>query len=592
MPGRESFRRGPKLTDLSVDTKVKAATAPHRKIRIGDLLVSNGVITEAQLMSALAEQKKTGQKLGNTLVDMGLIDETRLLEFLSQQLQIPLIDVAGTRVDPSVARLLPETVARRYRMAVLENREHDVLLGMADPTDLFAYDEASRLLKKRVRQAVVREADLLRMLGRWYQDQEEINDLAGELHQELSEGDVDLQHMLTTIAAEDAPVVRLLQKLFEDAIQHKASDIHIEPEERVLRIRQRIDGVLQERVMNEVRIASALVQRLKLLANLDISEKRLPQDGRFHIKVKSHQVDVRLSTMPVAFGEAVVMRLLDQTSGILSFEQLGMPDGIREQLRNIIRRPHGMLLVTGPTGSGKTTTLYAALNELNTPQNKIITVEDPVEYRLPRVNQVQVHEHIGLSFARVLRTALRQDPDVILVGEMRDLETAQIGLRAAITGHFVLSTLHTNSAVGTISRLIDMGAQGYVIATALEAVVAQRLVRRLCKHCALTHAPDEHESAWLARHRRAASEDAGFRHGAGCERCNNTGYQGRIGVYELLEMRGDLLVALRNQDVDGFAAAARADASFRPISETALDLALGGQTSLAEVIRVSGEGEG
>ena len=578
------------MTDLSLDNKVSGSAAPHRKIRIGDLLVSNGVISEAQLMSALAEQKKTGHKLGRTLVDMGLIDETRLLEFLSQQLQIPLVDVAVLRVDTAVVRLLPETVARRYRMVVLESRERDVLLGMADPTDLFAYDEASRLLKKQVRQAVVREADLLRMLGRWYQDQEEINDIAGELHQELSEGDVDLQHMLNTITAEDAPVVRLLQKLFEDAVQQRASDIHIEPEERVLRIRQRIDGVLQERVMNEVRIASALVQRLKLLANLDISEKRLPQDGRFNIKVKNHQVDVRLSTMPVAFGESVVMRLLDQTSGILRFEELGMPDGIREQLGSIIRRPHGMLLVTGPTGSGKTTTLYAALNELNTPQNKIITVEDPVEYRLPRVNQVQVHEQIGLSFARVLRTALRQDPDVILVGEMRDLETAQIGLRAAITGHFVLSTLHTNSAVGTISRLVDMGAPGYVIATALEAVLAQRLVRRLCTHCAITHVPDEHESAWLERHRGSGVQDAGYKQGAGCERCGHTGYQGRIGVYELLEMRGDLLVALRNQDIDGFAAAAAADDAFRPIASSALDMAGAGQTSLAEVIRVSGEG--
>ncbi len=566
------------------------SAAPQRKIRIGDLLVSNAVITEAQLMAALAEQKKTGQKLGYTLVDMGLIDETRLLEFLSQQLQIPLVDVAGHQVEPEVVRLLPETVARRYRMVVLENREHDVLLGMADPTDLFAYDEASRLLKKRVRQAVVREADLLRMLGRWYQDKQAIDELAGELHQELAEGNDDLRHMLTSSAAEDAPVVRLLQKLFEEAIQYKASDIHIEPEERVLRIRQRIDGVLQERVMSEARIASALVQRLKLLANLDISEKRLPQDGRFHIKVKSHQVDVRLSTMPVAFGEAVVMRLLDQTSGILNFEQLGLPDAIREQLRGIIRRPHGMLLVTGPTGSGKTTTLYAALNELNSPQHKIITVEDPVEYRLPRVNQVQVNEHIGLSFARVLRTALRQDPDVILVGEMRDLETAQIGLRAAITGHFVLSTLHTNSAVGTISRLVDMGAQGYVIATALEAVLAQRLVRRLCAHCAVSHTPSEHETAWLARHDHDGS--GGFKQGAGCERCGNTGYQGRVGVYELLQMRGELLVALRNQDIDGFAAAAKADTSFRPIVDAALDLARIGQTSLYEVIRVSGEGEG
>ena len=577
------------MSDLSTPTNVTTGAAPRRKIRIGDLLVSNAVITEPQLMSALAEQKKTGHKLGSTLIEMGFIDENRLLEFLSQQLQIPLIDIAHVTVDQNTVRLLPETVARRYRMVVLESRERDVLLGMADPTDLFAYDEASRLLKKRVRQAVVREADLLQMLGRWYQAGEDLNDLAGELHDELAQGDVDLQKMLTTSGADDAPVVRLLHKLFEDAIQLKASDIHIEPEERVLRIRQRIDGVLQERVMNEARIASALVQRLKLLADLDISEKRLPQDGRFHIKVKSHQVDVRMSTMPVAHGEAVVMRLLDQTSGILSFQQLGMPDEIRNQVGALIRQPHGMLLVTGPTGSGKTTTLYAALNELNTPEHKIITVEDPVEYRLARVNQVQIHEQIGLTFARVLRTALRQDPDVILVGEMRDLETAQIGLRAAITGHFVLSTLHTNSAVGTISRLVDMGAPGYVIATALQAVLAQRLVRRVCVNCAIEQRPDEHEAAWLAKQPGGLSENTAFKQGKGCERCNDTGYQGRIGVYELLKIHGELLVALRNQDLDGFAAAAAADADFRPIARTALDLARKGHTSLAEVIRVSGD---
>lgn len=591
MPGTAWRSWVASMADMSADSQGAATQGPHRKIRIGDLLVSNGVITEPQLMSALSEQKKTGKKLGGTLIEMGLIDEVDLLEFLSQQLQIPLVDLGAYRVDARVVQLLPETVARRYRMVVLENREHDVLLGMADPTDLFAYDEAGRLLKKRVRQAVVRESDLLRGLGRWYQDEGDLSELAGELHQELSKGDVDLQQMLNTIAAEDAPVVRLLQKLFDEAVQRKASDIHIEPEEKVLRIRQRIDGVLQERVMSEVRIAPALVQRLKLLANLDISEKRLPQDGRFQIKVKNHQVDVRLSTMPVAYGEAVVMRLLDQTSGILGFEELGMPEDLRERLRRVIRRPHGMLLVTGPTGSGKTTTLYAALNELNTPQHKIITVEDPVEYRLPRVNQVQVHEQIGLTFARVLRTALRQDPDVILVGEMRDLETAQIGLRAAITGHFVLSTLHTNSAVGTVSRLIDMGAAGYVIATALQAVLAQRLLRRICPHCAVDHAPDEHELAWLAKQRHATPEATIFHHGTGCERCNHTGYRGRIGVYELLEMHGDLLVALRNQDIDGFAAAAAADQAFVPIAVSALSLAHAGQTTLAEVIRVSGEAD-
>jgi MSHA biogenesis protein MshE len=575
------------MSAVSNDLRDRHPQPPQRKIRIGDLLVSNGVITEAQLLAALAEQKKTGQKLGYTLIDSGYIDEDRLLQFLSQQLQIPLIDLATYAADPTTVRLLPETVARRYRMVVLEAREHDVLLGMADPTDLFAYDEASRLLKKRVRQAVVREADLLRKLGRWYQDKEALDDLAGELHDELSAGDVDLSEMLSAIAEEDAPVVRLLQTLFEEAIENKASDIHIEPEERVLRIRQRVDGVLHERVMNEVRIVSALVQRLKLLANLDISEKRLPQDGRFQIKVKNHQIDIRLSTMPVAHGEAVVMRLLDQTGGLLSFDELGMPTAIDQRLRRIVRRPHGMLLVTGPTGSGKTTTLYAALNLLNTPEQKIITVEDPVEYRLPRLNQVQVHEQIGLTFARVLRTALRQDPDVILVGEMRDLDTVQIGLRAAITGHFVLSTLHTNSAVDSISRLIDMGAQGYVVATALQAVLAQRLVRRVCAHCSAPHQLDEHELAWLAEQGSEFSKDA-FVEGSGCPRCSNSGYLGRVGVYELLEIKGELLAALRNQDIDGFAAAAARDPDFVPIATAALRMAKDGVTSLAEVMRVGG----
>jgi MSHA biogenesis protein MshE len=572
---------------MSDTAQAASAQRPQRKIRIGDLLVSNGVITEAQLLAALAEQKKTGQKLGYTLVDSGYIDENRLLQFLSQQLQIPLVDLSTYVADPDTVRLLPETVARRYRMAVLENREHDVLLAMADPTDLFAFDEASRLLKKRVRQAVVRESDLLRQLGRWYQDREALDDIAGELHEELSAGDVDLQQMLSGIAEEDAPVVRLLQTLFEEAIENKASDIHIEPEEQLLRIRQRVDGVLHERVMNEVRIVSALVQRLKLLASLDISEKRLPQDGRFQVKVKSHQVDVRLSTMPVAHGEAVVMRLLDQTGGLLHFGELGMPSDLERRLQQIIGRPHGMLLVTGPTGSGKTTTLYAALNELNRPETKIITVEDPVEYRLPRLSQVQVHEQIGLTFARVLRTALRQDPDVILVGEMRDLETAQIGLRAAITGHFVLSTLHTNSAVGSISRLVDMGAQGYVIASALQAVLAQRLVRRVCRDCSEPSQPDEHELAWLAE-QTGGTDATGFRRGRGCANCGHTGYAGRVGVYELLEIKGELLTALRNEDIDGFAAAAASNSIFVPMTEAALKLARAGVTSLAEAMRVGG----
>jgi len=581
------------------ETAAQAGNVEHKpaggrkKIRIGDLLVQNKVISENQLMSALSEQKKTGHKLGNTLIELGYIEEHKLLEFLSQQLQIPLVDLDDFKLDAAVVQLLPENVARRYRVIVLESRERDVLVGMADPTDLFAFDELGRVLKKRVRQAVVRESDLLYRLDELYSHPTELDNLAGELNEELAQNDIDLGAMLRTGDATDAPVFRLLEKLFEDALRAKASDIHIEPEESLLRVRQRVDGVLQEQVMNEKRIASALVQRLKLLANLNISEKRLPQDGRFQLKLKNHSIDVRLSTMPVQYGEAVVMRLLDQSSGILNFDQLGMDPLMRERIEKIIRKPHGLFLVTGPTGSGKTTTLYAALNELNKPHNKIITVEDPVEYRLERVNQVQVHEQIGLTFSKVLRTALRQDPDIVLIGEMRDLETAQIGLRASITGHFVLSTLHTNSAIGTVARLLDMGAPGYLMASALQAVLAQRLVRKICPHCIEHYHPNEQEKSWLFEQMgtELPLDNFNFIKGAGCSKCNETGYNGRLGVYELLELDADLITALRNEDIDTFAGLANESSNFDTLTQQGVRMAMQGMTTLQEVIRISGEVE-
>jgi len=559
----------------------------RKKIRIGDLLVENKVISEQQLMAALADQKKTGHKLGHALVELGFLEEQQLLDFLSQQLQIPYIDIKSFTLRPDVVKTLPETVARRYRVIVLEQRERDVLVGMADPTDLFAYDALGHALKKRIRQAVVRENDLLDMLDRMYRREDELTSLADELHDDLSQGDLDLGMLVQTAQESDAPVIRLLQTLFEDALQAKASDIHIEPDESVLRIRQRIDGVLHEQVMGERRIAPALVQRLKLLASLDISEKRLPQDGRFQINVKKHSIDVRLSTMPVQHGEAVVMRLLDQSSGILSLGDLGFEEAMLKRLRTLIRKPHGMVLVTGPTGSGKTTTLYSALSELNIAEKKIITVEDPVEYRLPRINQVQVHEQIGLTFARVLRTAMRQDPDILLVGEMRDVETAQIGLRAAVTGHFVLSTVHTNSAIGTASRLLDMGAPGYLIASSLLAIVAQRLVRRLCSQCKETYVPDELEQSWL--NDLDWDNTTTFYKGVGCNQCGHTGYRGRVGIYELLEIDGEMAASLRQEDHQGFAEAALKSDRFEPLWHSVLRYANQGLTTLEEAIRISGD---
>ncbi|MEX0958101.1 MAG: GspE/PulE family protein [Burkholderiales bacterium] len=443
------------------------------KIRLGEILLQQGLLTEGQLKAALEEQKRSGRKLGRIFIDSGYLTEEQIGGALARQLQAPFINLRQFNIKPDVATRLPETLARRFRAIVLEDSGSFYRVGMADPTDLFAYDEITRILKREIQLAVVSESLLLQTIDRIYRRTEEITGLAHELGEELGEGVVDLGGLGVTPGLEDAPVVKLLQSVFEDAIGVRASDIHIEPQEKKLQIRFRIDGVLHIQTEADSRIASALVLRLKLMSGLDISEKRLPQDGRFNVKVRNTPIDVRISTMPTQHGESVVMRLLNQGTGILDLDRIGMPPRMLERLRQIIHRPSGMVLVTGPTGSGKTTTLYAALEELNRPERKIITVEDPVEYRLPGINQVQVHEKIDLTFDRVLRTALRQDPDVILVGEMRDQGTVETGLRAAITGHMVLSTLHTNDAIGTPIRLLDMGAPRYMVAMSLQLVIAQ-----------------------------------------------------------------------------------------------------------------------
>ena len=566
-----------------------SATAPRKKIRLGDLLVEKGLITQDQLMQSLAAQKQTGQKLGRTLISSGFITEAKMLELLSTQLQIPFIDLKQYNYDAETVQIIPETLARRYRVISLKkNPDNSLLIGMADPTDIFAYDELSKQLKTNLHLAVVRESEVLSAIDMVYRRTAEISNLAEELGDELAETDIDLQALVQNEDLANAPVVKLLQSIFEDAVQIGASDIHIEPDESVLRLRTRVDGVLQEQVMKEKRIASALVSRLKLMGGLNISERRIPQDGRFNIRVRDHSIDVRLSTMPIQNGESVVMRLLDQSGDTLVLDQLGMNPSLLAHFRKNIHRPHGMILVTGPTGSGKTTTLYAALSELNKPEKKIITVEDPVEYRLPRVNQVQVNAQIGLNFATVLRSALRQDPDIVLVGEMRDHETSSIGLRASITGHLVLSTLHTNDAISTVNRLIDMGAEGYLVATALRAVLAQRLVRKICNSCKVEYTPEKQEMVWLYNLLGKDAVDARFYTGNGCPHCNNTGYSGRIGVFEFLEIDDNMTDDLRREDSAAFARHAKASPNFRPFSRHAMEYATQGVTSLEEVVRVTG----
>lgn len=559
-----------------------------QKVRIGDLLVQNNVINEMQLQSALEKQKSTGLRLGRTLVTLGYVGEDQFLEFLSTQLHIPFVDLRRYKFDVTLVQRLSETLARRYRAIVLSDHKGDLLVGMADPTDIYAFDALERALQQPIQQAVVRESELLSTLDLVYRRTEEIASFAEELDDELIESQFDLASLTPAADDSDAPVVKLLQSIFQDAVQVRASDIHIEPDESVLRIRQRVDGVLQEQVMKERRIAPALVLRLKLLSGLDISEKRLPQDGRFSLKVKDRKLDIRLSTMPIEYGESVVMRLLDQTDGAAKLENVGMPEEMLHRFRRLIHMPHGLILVTGPTGSGKTTTLYGALQELNEVGKKIITVEDPVEYRLHRINQVQVNPKIDLSFAKVLRAALRQDPDILLVGEIRDTETAEIALRAAMTGHLVLSTLHTNDAVSSAMRLVDMGAESFLAATALRAVVAQRLVRRLCDNCFLDYTPTPQELGWLAGlvgHEKASTLQ--LKRHSGCHRCNNTGYRGRIGIFELLILDEGMSDALRRGNSSDFVRAAKRSKGYLPLVMSALADAESGITSLDEVFRVA-----
>lgn len=559
---------------------------PRLKMRLGDLLVHENIISSEQLDNALAAQRTSGRKLGDTLIDLGFIGEPQLLRFLAQQLNIPFLDITQRRIDPEQAQLIPETYARRYRALVLEADDDEVLLGMSDPTDLGGLDQLGPLVAPRnIELAIVQENQMLEAFDSVYRRTQDIASFAEKLGEEYAdEADFELSALDDTTS--DATVVKLLHSIFEDAVQVRASDIHIEPDEKILRIRQRVDGVLQENTLNQVKIASALVLRLKLMSGLDISEKRIPQDGRFNIKVKGHTIDVRVSTMPVANGEAVVMRLLDQSAGLLTLDQTGMPNAMADKFRAAIHRPHGMILVTGPTGSGKTTTLYGALSELNKPDLKIITAEDPIEYRLPRINQVQVNAKIGLDFAAILRTTLRQDPDIIMVGEMRDQETVEIGLRGALTGHLVLSTLHTNDSVTSAIRLIDMGAAPYLVATSLRGVLAQRLVRRVCENCKEEKPATSQEQAWVGFLNPELATET-FYKGRGCNSCNHTGYKGRIGVFEFLEMNEDMMEALRENDTQGFVDATKANKDFVPLSHMALDYAVQGKTSLDEVFKVA-----
>ena len=574
-----------KPTSPPVDRK-----ASRSRLRLGELLLAEGLITQKALDAALIESSATGKRLGLVLAHSGAIAEERLALILSHQLDIQFVNLSRFSFRPEVVKLLPEAAARRFNALVLEDKVDNLLVGFADPSDFNAQDEVERILKRDIVPAVCSESQMLAAFDRLYRRTDEISGHARALERDIGSG-ADFGQLLGADTPGDAPVMRLLQSLFEDAVQVRASDIHIEPQERALQIRFRIDDVLQPQAEADARISGAVAQRLKLMAGLDISERRLPLDGRFSITVRKREIDVRLSTLPGQHGESIVMRLLDQSGAVRSLDAIGMPAAMLERMRNILASGSGMVLVTGPTGSGKTTTLYAALAEIDVVTQKVITVEDPVEYRLPGIVQVQVNEKIDLTFARVLRGTLRQDPDVVLVGEMRDMETVEIGLRAAMTGHMVLSTLHTRDAPSALFRLLDMGAPAYMVATSLRAVIAQRLVRLNCTSCSQAHPLSVQELAWLTSVGGEAAESTLSYRGVGCSHCNGTGYRGRVGLYEMFVMDSALTDAAVNSDPVRFMALARERMQGSRLVDHALALVRERRTSIVEAMRIASMSE-
>lgn len=570
------------------------------KLRLGELLREAGKLDDTQLKNALDRQRQTGRRLGTVLKDLGYVSDEDIAHILARQLKFPYFSARLENVDVAVARRFTELQVRKLRALPVGRDGARWRVAIADPMDWQAVDELPKLLGGEVDLEIVPESGLMALLDRIYNGNDNLQGLAREASEDLrasqSEG-IDFSILGLQATAEDAPIVRLLQGLFEEAARARASDIHIEPGGQSVVVRLRVDGHLRVHSELEARLAPAMTSRLKLLSGLDISERRLPQDGRFVVQVRQQTVDIRVSTLPGQHGESVVMRLLIKDPMLARLDKLGIPDDGLTALQQALAQGAGLVLVTGPTGSGKTTTLYAALGALDATQCKIITAEDPVEYRLSGITQVNVHDRIGLGFAQVLRAALRQDPDVILIGEMRDQTTAEIGLRAAMTGHLVLSTLHTNDALSTPLRLVDMGVPRYMVALSLQLVLAQRLVRTVCPACAGPHRLDAHQHEWLRQLLGAGAFGdvetetaiAGLRTGRGCSECNHTGYNGRTGVYEFVEMTQELVEAMADDDPIRFMQAGRRQMAGATLRRDALRLAFAGRTTLEEAMRVGNE---
>jgi type IV pilus assembly protein PilB len=516
------------------------ATAAATSDKLGEILVREGLITTEQLKRALQEQKSSGMRLGYTLVKLGLIEETEVTKMLARQYRMPAVDLSRFEVDPKILKLLTPDIAIKHTVLPLKREGRTLTIAIADPNNITAIEDIKFITRCDVFPVVAGEYTLRNAIDRYYQQSdaqlqnllktvEAAEDL--EVVEEQQEEDVKAGDI-----AEDAPVVKLINGLLTDAVKRGASDVHIEPFEHELRVRYRVDGALQEVMKPPIKMRAALTSRVKIMAQLNIAERRVPQDGRIKLKMGSRVIDFRVSTLPVLFGEKIVLRILDKGNLTFDLSKFGFEPKAEADLMKAILNPYGMVLVTGPTGSGKTTTLYSALSKINTIEVNIMTAEDPVEYNLMGINQVLVRNDVGMTFAAALKAFLRQDPNIIMVGEIRDLETGSIAIKAALTGHLVLSTLHTNDAPSTVTRMIDMGIEPFNVASAVNLIVAQRLVRRVCSGCKAEHNYSDEELHSMGIDRK----DGPFYKGTGCDVCNGTGYKGRQGLYEVMLMTSAL----------------------------------------------------
>ncbi len=556
--------------------------------KLGRFLEGMGLLTQAQLAEALKHKQSHNDELTQILVTRGLVSSRALCAAFADYLNIPFVDLDDYAIDPAVIELVPRALAEKHRVFPLFRIGNSLTITMANPGDVQVIDLLHRHTGLDIEPSVSQESDILRAINNHYDDTIDLNDSFDEVIQKADQQPTTRQQKssiekLRELSPE-TPAVKLVDLIIAQAVLDRASDIHIEPEESCLRIRYRIDGVLHECLSPPKNLQSAMISRIKILAELDIAETRTPQDGRFQMTAGGRKIDLRVSTLPTVYGENVVLRILDKSSLVLNLEDLGMSEETFQRFERILSHSYGVILVSGPTGSGKTTTLYSALNTINTPEKKIVTIEDPVEYRLPRIRQCQVNVKAGLTFAAGLRSILRQDPDIIMVGEIRDFETAKIAVESALTGHLVLSTIHTNDAPGGLTRLTEMGIEPFLTASATIAIIAQRLVKRICEECKEEYAPN---SALLESVGLPANQPVPFYRGAGCHKCRNTGYRGRSGIYEIMNMdehiRNLLLQNVSSTNIKQVAL----ERGMLTLRQDALRKARHGDTSLEEVFRVT-----